>query len=331
MSAWLQSRALRRLLVAVACLVAVDPLVTRVLAPAERVRYESSRLLRFENSDLFPLGPLVEYLREHPIGSRPRTVFLGSSVVWGYLLRPGQTLPAQYQRLVPEVRVLNLGINGFDSDSAYLITKQIVEAVDVLYLFESGRRAHYQLPQLIPVDDADLARFGLRAPDRWPRWLQECLGFWRLYHYSYRLQAAFLGTSTRVFLYLNSGNLKSLFRDRSRDVPEAPPAVTPGDVAIDAPVALAAPSPDRLRALAARRPLLWDYAALVQGHGKRAVVVQADGRNPLTAEDRADLNAHFQPHVRFVRLHVRPSLLLDGQHLTAAGAAAVAAALRDLR
>jgi hypothetical protein len=336
MTAWLASRSMRRLLVAAVCLLAADPLVARILRPAEEARYESDRLFRFENSDFFALGPLVEYLDEHPSGARPRAVFLGNSLVWGYFLAAGETLPARFQELVPGARVLNLGINGLQTGTAYLITKQIIEAVDYVYLFDAGPGANPQLPQLIPVEDADIERFALHPPDRLERWLEQRLAFWHLYRYSYRLQVAFFGTSTRVYAYLHKADIFHALRTGLFGTPTTRGTVAPAEpdargLVLEAPVATNPPLAARLQALADRHSLLWDYATIVRAHGKHAVIVQTPSTpHPLTQEDRADLNAHFHPHIRFVRMEAPPSLLADPLHLNAAGAGAVAAALRDL-
>ncbi len=329
------TRAARRLLVAVLSLAVIDPFVPRLLGHAERARYESTRLFRFENSDLFPLGPLVEYLHENPRGVRPRVVFLGNSIVWGYFLAPSESVPAQFQHLAPDAQVFNLGINGFESGSAYLVTKAIVDRVDVLYLFDVGRAANAMLPHMVPVSREDARRFALEEPDRLERRLQGLLGFWNLYRYSYRLQAALFGTSTRVYLYVNKGSILSTLQGRAPGSPSPEPIETTAPITahagleVDAPQASAAPAGGRLAELAARYPLLWDYARLVAGHGKRAVIVELAEYSPaIDATDRADLNAHFHPAVVFLKLRVPKSLQTDGVHFSAVGAAAVARALR---
>src|SRR3989338_6540526 len=109
----------RRLVATALTLAAIDPFVPAWLARAERTRYESDRVFRFEHSDLFATGPVVEYLREHPHGDRPRAVFLGNSVVWGFRLPAEDSLPVRFQQLEPSVRVFNFAVNGFGIVSAY--------------------------------------------------------------------------------------------------------------------------------------------------------------------------------------------------------------------
>jgi hypothetical protein len=183
-------RPARRLLFAIVALAAIDLFIPGLLQRLEVARYESNREFRFENSDLFSLGPLVQYLLEHPRADRARVVFFGNSVVWGYFLEPNDSVPAQFQRLTPEARVFNLGINGFESGSAYLITKNIIDAVDTIYLFHVGGTAHPMLPQLVTVGPGDVARFTLTPPDDVEVRLGGLLGFWHLYRDAYRLQAA---------------------------------------------------------------------------------------------------------------------------------------------
>ena len=71
------ARAWSRLLVCVLGLALADQAVVPLLRRAEAQRYESNRQMRFENSDLFMLGPLTDYLLEHPKGERPRAAFFG--------------------------------------------------------------------------------------------------------------------------------------------------------------------------------------------------------------------------------------------------------------
>lgn len=325
-------RPLRRLLIALAALVALDPFVPGLVRRLEATRYESGPVFRFENSDLFSLGPLAQYLREHPRAERPRVVFFGNSMVWGYFLEPEESLPAQFQRLTPGARVFNLAVNGFETGSAYVVTKRIIDAVDTIYLFPVGAAAHPMLPRLVPVEAADLARFRLAPADRVEASLESALGFWRLYRDAYRLQSGLFGTSSRVYVYRHKASaLRAVGRGRD-ETPGAPadasaPASHGVEVAIDV-----APGPvadERRRELARTHPLLWDYAELVRAHGKRAIVVQVRRyAGALAAADWAELNAVFRPHVSFVELSIPPALSLDGRHLSAEGARAVASALR---
>jgi hypothetical protein len=341
----LSRRPARRLLFAVAILAVIDPFIPGLVDRLEAARYESTRPFRFENSDLFSLGPLVRYLRAHPRGDRPRVVFFGNSLVWGYFLRPGDSLPAQFQRLTPDARVFNLGINGFESGSAYLVTRNIVDAVDTIYLFHIGARAHPSLPALVAVEPADVARFELTPPDHVETWLAARLGFWRLYRDGYRLQAALFGTSTRQYLYRHKAELpRALWREvrghatDAAGAPAAEPAMAAGAdvVAVRAELASAPVGDVRRRDLAAAYPLLWDYSELVRAHGKHAVVVEIDRPPfpetdrvlPMPPLDRADLNRIFQPHVSFVVLSIPPALRFDEHHLSAEGTRAVAQALR---
>jgi len=323
---------MRRLLVALAVLVVLDPLVPGLVRRLEARRYESGPVFRFENSDLFSLGPLAEYLREHPRPERPRVVFFGNSVVWGYFLEPEESLPAQFQRLTPGARVFNLAINGFETGSAYVVTKRIIDAVDTIYLFPLGAAAHPMLPRLVPVEPADLARFRLTPADRVETSLESALGFWRLYRDAYRLQSGLFGTSSRVYVYRHKASaLRAVWRG-TREPPDAAGdasvSATHGvEVAID--VAPGAVAEARRRELVRAHPLLWDYAELVRAHGKRAIVVQIRRyAAALAPADRADLNAVFRPHVSFVELSIPAALSFDGTHLSAEGARAVASALR---
>jgi hypothetical protein len=333
----LSRRSVRRLLFMVAVLAAIDPFIPGLRNRWEAARYESNRTFRFENSDLFSLGPLVQYLREHPRGERPRVVFFGNSVVWGYFLEPNDSLPAQFQRLTPEARVFNLGINGFESGSAYLITKSIIDAVDTIYMFHVGGTAHPMLPRLVAVEPGDVARFTLTPPDGVEVQLERMLGFWRLYRDAYRLQAALFGTSTRQYVYRHKASIpgaiwraaggRAMGDEGAVPSNAEPPALV--NVAVQADMASVPASEARRRALAAAYPLLWDYAELVRTNGKRAVVVEVDrSSSPMPPIDRGDLNRLFYPHVSFVALSIPPSLQFDGRHLSELGARAVAQALR---
>ena len=117
-----RSRPARRLVFALVALVILDRLEPMVLRSLERTRYEDpARDFRFENSDLFALGPLVGYLRDHPRGPLRRVLFLGNSVMFGYELQASEALPARYQRLDTSAKVFNAGINGMATASSYLI------------------------------------------------------------------------------------------------------------------------------------------------------------------------------------------------------------------
>ena len=215
----------RRLLVAVVVLAAVDRVEPGILHSLEEARYEDpQRVFRFENSDLFGLGPLVSYWREHPKGRQPRVVFLGNSVTYGYLLPASAALPAHYQRLDPGEKVYNAGINGFEMGSALLIAKASIDAADSFFvLSHTDSTANPRLPLLIPVSEDDRRRFSLTAPDALEQWLSTGANHWRLYRDSYRLQAAFFGTATRQYLYLNKGRLARAVVGAPGGPTQAPP------------------------------------------------------------------------------------------------------------
>src|SRR5207249_1364965 len=139
------------------------------------------------------LGPIVDYLREHPRSDAPRVVFLGDSVVWGYWVPTTETVPAQFQRLVPDERVFNFGINGFETGSAYLISAAIIQSVDTIYLFDVGQSVDRMLPNLVPVGNVDLLQLHLDRPNPLESALRRWAGVWHLYSYAYRLQAAWFG------------------------------------------------------------------------------------------------------------------------------------------
>src|SRR5690606_20644399 len=110
-------------------------------------------------------------------------------------------------------------------------------------------------------------------------------------------------TSTRVYLYLHKADiaralLAALRGSSASEQAGGEPATVAQGFTLKAPVASAAPGEDRLRVLARRHRLLWDYANVVRDHRKRAVFVQRPNQpGELTDDERADLNAHFQPHV----------------------------------
>ena len=102
----------------------------------------SATTFRFENSDLFALGPLVDYLRDHPRHQRRRVVFFGNSMIFGYFLTPAQAIPAQFQTLQPEARVYNAAVNGQEIGTSYLVGKAIVDSVDTIYVQVIGDKAN---------------------------------------------------------------------------------------------------------------------------------------------------------------------------------------------
>lgn len=321
----------RRLLFAVVWLALADQFVPRLLSGLEQRHYESTSVFRFENSDLFALGPLVSYLREHPLHTGRRIAFFGNSVLWGLQLEASEAVPARYQQLRPATRVFNVAVNSFETGSSYLIAKAIIGSVDLLYVQRAGTTANPMLPALIPVDAADVAAFGLHGPDPVERQLEKAAGVWRLYASNYRLQAALFGSSTRLFFYLHkSGVVRRLIPGaRSTAAPAvAGPTADDGGVTIAAPRAVSPISPERRRELRARDELTWQFAELVAASGTRAVFLQFDTADrSATDEAIAGFNAAFVNSAEIARVHVPESLRFDGLHLTMAGAMAVAQAL----
>ena len=320
----------RRLLFAAVWLLLFDQLVPPLLRQLERRRYEEGReVFRFENSDLFALGPLVAYLSDNPRGERPRVLFFGNSVVFGYGLTAAEALPARYQDQRPDVRVFSVAVNGFELPSNFLVARAAIDSVDTMMVLVTGGAAHPRLPELVPVAEEDLRAFGLEGPGPEQR-LRRGAGVWRLYAHRHRLQAALFGASTRQFLYLHKGELarRALGGWREPRPPAAPGPPPDGEVTLRAPHAGREPSAARRRALRAAYPLPWRFAELARAHGKRLVLLQlgASGGG-VVAADVPDFNAAFAPSAEVVLLGIDPSLTLDGQHLSAAGAVALAGAL----
>lgn len=326
----LSDRFLRRLLVAVLVLVVVDRFVPSFLADAERNRYESDQLFRFENSDLFSLGPLVSYLREHPRGTRPRVAFFGDSIIWGYFVRPGETVPAQFQRHSPHVRVFNFGINGFQTGSAHLIAKTIIGSIDTAYVLYMRNGADSMLGSLIPVDEQDIATYRLTRPDHTERRLQQALGFWHLYTDAYRLQSALFGTSTRQQFYLHKRDLFA--RILGRETGEGlKPAETPDPdralrhLTVDVGRADTPPSEQEAAELKGTYWMHWKFANLATMHKKRIVFIElVNHSDSMPDKVRLAFNAMLAPYVTFVRVAVPGTLTVDGQHLSPVGSLAFA-------
>jgi hypothetical protein len=323
------------LLFAVAALAVLDRFEPALLRSLEEARYEDpAKDFRFENSDLFGLGPLVAYLREHPRGEHARVMFLGNSVIWGYELATSDALPAQYQRLDRSAKVFNVGLNGFRMGSLFLAAKAAVEGVDLMYVLRVPREepyVHAILPRLIPVDDGDLARFHLTRPDETERLLSLSVNHWRLYRDSYRLQAAIFGSSTRQFLYLHKGALVRSLMARVR-AERASDVASDETVTIEVPVSAAMPDAARQTSLRAQSPDLWEFGDLFLSRRRQGVLLQIPGHSvELTNAAIADFNRVFAPYARVLVLHIPPTLMSDGTHLTSAGAARVARALWDAR
>jgi hypothetical protein len=301
----------------------VDPALTFL----EHQRYERGRVFRFENSDLFGLGPLVEYLRQHPTGERPRTLFFGNSVVWGYGLAPDVAAPAQLQGLEPETKVFNVAINGFEAGSSYLIARAVIDSVDRVYVLLKGDAADPMLPSLIPIEPEDLRSFNLPHPDRVEQRLERSLGWWHLYRSSYRLQAALFGSSTRQYIYLHKGELarSAIARVKAASLQE-----TASNVAIElsSPMAAGDVSPDVIRTLEHRYGLVWRLGSLARDHAKRAVLLHIDGYSPtMSADDIAAFNRVFAPRAETVVLRIPSPLTFDGLHLTSDGSRALSEVL----
>lgn len=311
----------RRLLFFLLWLVLLDRAVPPLLERAERGHYEDDTVFRFENSDLFALGPFVDYLHDHPRREHRRVVFFGNSMLFGYFLSPAQAIPAQYQRFDPAARVYNAAINGQEIGTGYLVAKDIAADVDLLYVQLIGEKANPMLPSLIPVGDDDLRRFQLTPPNRTERQLQAGLGrVWNLYRYNYRMQAALFGTSTRVHLYMYKRDLAHLFRVpllRPESVPEGAAA----GVSIRAP-RQAGPLPARTEG----QRIANDLAQLARAHGKRVVLIAFEwGSAPSDADaDAAAFNAAFAPNAEIVIVHIPKEVTLDGEHVNPAASARIA-------
>lgn len=319
----------RRLIVCAAVLLAADFAVLPLLRYWEPRRYESDKPLRFENSDFFLLGPLVEYLKENPVGQKPRVVFFGNSVVWGYFLEAHQTIPARFQQWMPQVRVINCGVNRLQTGSAYLITKQLLDSVEaVVLVVPGGDAADPLLPALIPLLTDDAERFGLSRPSPWQVKAARLGRFWRLKRYAYRLQGAWFGTSTRQFVYLNKSRwIKALLGRRGQAVSRDPlPVVAVAEGVWLSPRAAVQPSDGELQGLRNAHLLLYDYAQLVLEHKRRGVIVQFSGQRGVMSPEQLKLfNAHFAPYVTAVEMRIPQAwLTADKVHLTAAGSAGVA-------
>ena len=328
-----RSRAVRRLVIAVAALVAADRFEPALLRSMEEARYEDpAKDFRFENSDLFGLGPLVAYLREHPRGRLRRVLFFGNSITYGYLLSAADALPARYQRLDRSAKVFNVGINGFETGSSFLIAKAAIDSVDLVYVLRQGvASAHPILPKLIPIEDADLAQFHLSAPNEAERMLSRVANYWRLYRDAYRLQAALFGTSTREYIYLHKGAVARSLVARVRAA-ESDRAPSEASVTIDAPVSVAVPDARRQARWRELNPDLWTFADLFARRRKQIVFLYLPGYSEGLEDDEiGDFNRVCAPYARVLVLHVPAPLTFDGQHLTSAGGAQVARALWNMR
>ena len=316
----MRSRTARRLVQTAVWLLLFDRAVPPLLELAERRHYESATAFRFENSDLFALGPLVDYLREHPRHERRRVVFFGNSIIFGYFLTPAQAIPAQFQRLQPEARVYNVGVNGEEMRTSYLVGKAILDSVDVMYV-QVIRSKRNEIPLLMPVDDADLRRLNLVPPNRVEARLQAWLGrVWRAYGLNYRMQAALFGTSTRVFLYMHKHDLARALRVRTLQPAADSWAPISGHISLRAPRAAAAQ--------ALPRSLKTDLAELARSRGKRVVFMEFEwGWARADDAEAGAFNAAYAPFAETVIVTVPPEVTFDGQHPVPAAAAQIAEAL----
>ena len=328
----LRSRPARRLFVAVLFLLVVDAFIPSALRRLEDARYERvDRDFRFENSDLFGVGPLLEYLAERPAGRQPRAMFLGNSVTYGYGLSAAEAVPGQYQRLHRSEKIFNAGVNGFDAGSIYLIAKAAIPAVDRIYVLSwtFNPRTPIIVGGHVPIDNEDRRRFGVPAPDAMEEQLRRGADRWALYRHSYRLQAALFGTSARQYVYLHKGAVARRLLATVRAVTiDAQPV--DAEVLATAPLSAATPGPQRLVALReAWSGLLWSFGELARSQRKTIAILQVPGFSDWLADREAvaDFNRVFFPFARVVMLSVPAAQMSDGMHLTAAGSAAAARAL----
>lgn len=310
----------RRLAFLLLWLVLLDQGVPPLLEHLERKHYEGTTTFRFANSDLFALGPLVDYLRAHPRHDSRRVVFFGNSMIFGYFLDAEDAIPAQFQKLRPDLRVYNAGVNGQEIGTSYVVAKDIIDSVDVLYVQVVGVNANPMLPAMLPVGDDDLRRFHLTPPDRVEHALQSRLGrVWHLYGLNDRLQAALFGTSTRVFIYMHKTDVLRALR-------AAPPARSWPPIRDH--ISVRAPrKAGPVRNATEQQKIKNDLAALARAHGKRVVFVEFEWTNNGDDDEVAAFNAAYAPFAETVIVHVPPDVTFDGQHPMPASAAQIAQAL----
>ena len=161
----------------------IDRFEPALLRAVEETRYERREPdFRFENSDLFGLGPLITDLREHPRGELRRVLFFGNSITYGYLLNAADAVPAHYQRLDTTAKVFNVGINGFDTGSSFLIAKAAVDSVDLVYSFVRATPAPTRFSRRsFPSRTEICLQFHFSAPNQTERILSRAANHWRLY------------------------------------------------------------------------------------------------------------------------------------------------------
>jgi lysophospholipase L1-like esterase len=320
-------RAMRRLLVAIVVLLAIDRLVPSILRRLEFERYEQGAAFRFENSDLFALGPLISYLQENPRSTKRRVVFLGNSVIFGYGLKPEESLPAAYERLHPGTRVINAGVNGSLAGGQYLIAKSLGTSIDTIFAQVTLSGANPMLGRILPVTAEEIETFKLDAPDRLEGVLSGSFArMLRLHASNHRLQAALFGTSTRQYIYLKQ---KALLQRRVGSTHPAEPSgfASPSGITWRIPKDLGPPDPKGDAGYAKR---LLPMANLARTRKQRVVLLEFElpGR-PLDDGPRAAFNRAHAPYAQIVILTAPQSLLLDPHHLSRDGAAAAAAALTE--
>ena len=314
--------AVRRLIFLLIWLVLFDQFIPRILPPLEKRRYEGPSALRFENSDLFGLGPLVAYLREHPNHDRRRAVFLGNSMMFGYSLQADEALPAQYELQRPGTHAFNMAMNGQELGTSYLVANAVIDSVDILFVQFVGERANPILSSLIPVDESDIKTFNLQQPDPIEQRLKNGLGHvWRLYGANERIQAAIFGTSTREYLYLHKRDIAMKLLRRHPATPPLPPDVAEQPYLLPPP-ANRTPSNGTH---SSQEELLRRFAELGRAHHKRVVFLVFDYSNgPKIVKNDVGANV---PNAEVVLVHVPTTLTFDGQHLTVQGCRLVAALL----
>jgi hypothetical protein len=298
------ARVARQVVVAVLCLAALDRLIPGWLASAEARRYESETG-RASNSRTSSRSVLSSAICASIRGPSPRIAFLGDSIVWGYGVPAEDTIAARFQARVPEEHVLNLGMNNTDNGRHVSDREERPRSVATLYVFDRRPRIrHPQLPQLIPVAQDDLTRFGLTPPDTRerqrgalvlasvPRLVPDSGRRPRHLHRGLHLLAAGHrrhGTA-RTAGHRRPRRARRPDGHRCRQ-PDRGGAAFGGTRGASVAGTCA---PLGLRANGARPP----SDGGVRGDGHQ--------RGTLAADERADLNAQFGPEVRFVLVDVPP-------------------------
>lgn len=228
----LHNRYFRRLFFFLTGLVILDFFIPSIATRLEKNFYENIKLMRFEESDTFPLKSYIQYFKENPDQKKDSVLFLGNSFVWGYREKVHNSLPYLYGLRNPDLKIYNLSYNSQPVLDSYLIAREIGSSFETLILFAPkllalGFKETLRLsPDILGEDSIIyLKEKNVLNDSNIPsnHFFTSLVNMWNLKKYSERIQTALWNSSAQVYFYHNKkdiiSNFMRLIKNNKNSVP----------------------------------------------------------------------------------------------------------------